>query len=177
MRELLGLGVVLVIQILWGAFVAGLNAGFILNTFPLMNGGLLPPNGWSHDPLLINLVENLATVQWVHRVLGTVLLIGAIAFFFKVRRNPDLAPFHRLARLFSGLIALQYCLGVTTLLTHVKTAIGVTHQATALVIVGVLLTFLNQVWRSKPAPTEPAAARSTSGTTLPHSVTATSTGD
>ena len=176
-RALLGLGAVLVIQILWGAFVAGLNAGFILNTFPMMNGSLLPPNGWSRDPLLINLVENLATVQWVHRVVGTVLLIGAIAFFFKVRRNPDLAPFHTMATIFSGLIALQYCLGVTTLLTHVKTAVGVTHQATALVIVGVLLTFLNQVWRSKPATAESATPRTSPDASLTMPSTIPSTGD
>ncbi len=150
LRELTGLGVLLVIQIFWGALVAGLNAGFILNTFPLMNGSLLPPKMWSHDPLLVNLVENLATVQWVHRVLATVLLIGAIAFFTKVRRDPGLARFHSLSLAFSGLIVLQYCLGITTLLTHVKTAIGVTHQATALIIVGVWLTYLHQVRQSEP---------------------------
>jgi len=149
LRELAGLGVLLVIQIFWGALVAGLNAGFILNTFPLMNGSLLPPKMWSHDPLLVNLVENLATVQWVHRVLATVLLIGAIAFFAKVRRDPALARFHGWSLAFSGLIVLQYCLGVTTLLMHVKTAIGVTHQATALIIVGVWITYLHQVRQSE----------------------------
>lgn len=176
-RELLGLGVVLVIQILWGAFVAGLNAGFILNTFPLMNGSLLPPNGWSKDPLLINLVENLATVQWVHRVVATILLIGAISFFFKVRGDAQLVPFRKMATILSGLIALQYCLGVTTLLTHVKTAIGVTHQATALVIVGFLLTFLNQAWRSKPTSAEPVPTQAPLPGPAPASPAATSSAD
>ncbi len=150
LRTLTGLGVLLIIQIFWGALVAGLNAGFILNTFPLMNGRLLPPNGWSKDPLLINLVENLATVQWVHRVLATVLLIGAITFFVKVRRDSGLTPFLRWSAVFSGLIVLQYSLGITTLLTHVSIPISVLHQATALVIVGVLLTFLHRVMESAP---------------------------
>jgi len=157
LRELIGFGVLVIIQIFWGALVAGLNAGFVFNTFPLMNGGLLPPKGLSQNPLLINLFENLATVQWIHRVLATVLLIGAVNLFFKVRRDPALSRFHRWVALFSGLIVLQYTLGVTTLLTHVKTAIGVTHQAVALLIVGVLLTFLHQVWQSDPR----AAARVT----------------
>lgn len=150
LRWLMVFGVLLVVQIIWGAFVAGLNAGFILNTFPLMNGSLLPPNGWSQDPLLINLVENLATVQWVHRVVATVLLIGAITLFFKIRRDPALERFRRWGLGLMLLLVLQYSLGVTTLLTHVKTGIAVTHQATALVIVGFLLTFLHQVWVGKP---------------------------
>ena len=157
LRLLIPVGVVLVVQIFWGALVAGLNAGFILNTFPLMNGSLLPPNGWSQDPLLINLVENLATVQWVHRVLGTVLLIGAIGVFFKIRRNPDLAGFQNWGLGLLGLVALQYALGVTTLLTHVRTGIAVSHQATALVIVGFLLTFLHELWSSKPQTSDSVA--------------------
>jgi cytochrome c oxidase assembly protein subunit 15 len=111
-RELTGFGVLIVIQIFWGALVAGLNAGFVFNTFPLMNGGLLPPKGLSHDPLLINLVENLATVQWIHRVLATILLIGAISFVAKVRRDPELTRFHGWAAAFSGLIMLQFALGI-----------------------------------------------------------------
>ena len=150
MRWLSVLGILLVVQITWGAFVAGLNAGFILNTFPLMNGSLLPPNGWSQDPLLINLVENLATVQWVHRVLATVLLIGGIALFFRIRRDATLERFQPWGLAFMVLVALQYSLGVTTLLTHVKTGIAVTHQVTALIIVGFLITFLHQVWESAP---------------------------
>jgi len=153
---LIGLGVILVVQIFWGALVAGLNAGFILNTFPLMNGSLLPPNGWSQDPLLINLVENLATVQWVHRVMATVLLAGVILLYVKVRRDASLEQFQKWSLGFMLLVMLQYTLGVTTLLTHVQTGIAVTHQATALVIVGFVLTFLHRVWESKPRTADSA---------------------
>ncbi|MCC6791482.1 MAG: COX15/CtaA family protein [Thermomicrobiales bacterium] len=152
MRALTWLGVLLVIQIFWGALVAGLNAGFILNTFPLMNGSLFPPQGWSHDPLPVNLVENLATVQWVHRVLATLLLIGAIAFVVRTRRDQRLDGLHPWIAALSGLIVVQYGLGITTLLTHVETAIGVAHQTTALLIVGVWLTALHHVWRRGPRP-------------------------
>jgi len=140
------------VQIFWGALVAGLNAGFILNTFPLMNGSLLPPNGWSQRPIVINLFENMATVQWLHRLLATLLLICAIALVVKVRRDPGLARFHGWCTAFGGLICLQYTVGVTTLLTHVETAIGVTHQAIALLLVGVLLFLAHQIRHSHPTP-------------------------
>lgn len=154
-RQFIGFGVILFIQIFWGALVAGLNAGFILNTFPLMNGSLLPPQGWSQRPVLINFVENLATVQWTHRVLATLLLIGAIDVFIKVRRDPDLERFRGRVTLFCGLILLQYAVGVTTLLTHVETAIGVTHQAVALMLVGVLLVLAHQIRHSRPIESTP----------------------
>ena len=155
MGWLIGLGAILVVQIFWGALVAGLNAGFILNTFPLMNGGLLPPNGWSQDPLLINLVENLATVQWVHRVMATVLLVGVILLYVKIRRDATLERFQKWGLGFMLLVMLQYTLGVTTLLTHVQTGIAVTHQATAVVIVGFVLPFLHRVGESKPGKERP----------------------
>jgi cytochrome c oxidase assembly protein subunit 15 len=152
-------GILLAIQIFWGALVAGLNAGFILNTFPLMNGSLFPPQGLSQDPLLINLFENMATVQWIHRVLATVLLVGAIAFLIRVRSNSDLNRFYGLSTLFAGLIVLQYAVGVTTLLTNVETAIGVTHQGIAVLLVGVLVLLAHRVRHSHAV--EPTAAPTT----------------
>ncbi|MCC6945112.1 MAG: COX15/CtaA family protein, partial [Thermomicrobiales bacterium] len=151
-RALVVVGALLMIQIFWGALVAGLNAGFILNTFPLMNGSLLPPQGWSHDPVLINLFENLATVQWMHRLLATVLLLSGIALLLIIRRNPALASFQRWGAVLAGMIAVQYGLGILTLLSHVRIGLGVAHQLVALAIVGVLLTFLHQIRRSTPEP-------------------------
>lgn len=148
LRALTGFGALLVIQIAWGAFVAGLNAGFAYNTFPLMNGRLLPPNGRSQKPVLINLVDNAATVQWVHRVLATVILLSVLALFVKVRRDPGLAPFHRWTAALVGMTMLQFGLGVATLLSFVKIGLGVAHQANALLTVGVLLIFLHRVWQS-----------------------------
>ena len=158
-RSLTAIGALLAVQIFWGALVAGLKAGFIYATFPLMDGSLLPPNGWWKDPWPINLFENMATVQWMHRLLATVLLAGAIVFVVRVRRDPDLTRFHRWSAALAGLIVLQYALGVTTLLTHVDIPVAVTHQATALLIVGVLLTVLHRVLHSSPLPGGPAAAR------------------
>jgi cytochrome c oxidase assembly protein subunit 15 len=150
LRALVALIALLFAQIFWGALVAGLKAGFIYGTFPLMDGSLLPPNGWYKHPWPINLVENMATVQWVHRVLATVLLACASAYAVKVRHSPDLAPFRVWAASLAGLIVVQYGLGITTLLTHVKTPIAVAHQLTALLIVGVVLTLAHRMVHTVP---------------------------
>lgn len=142
---LIGMGVLLGTQIFWGALVAGLNAGFIYPTFPLMDGSLLPPNGWRLDPAIVNLIDNMVTVQWFHRVLATALLLGAIVLYVQTKRVAANARFQRLAAALLALIALQYALGVATLLTNVRIDLAVTHQVHALVIVAVLLTFLHQV--------------------------------
>ena len=62
------------------------------------------PNGWWKDPWPINLVENMATVQWMHRVLATALLLGAIAFLIKVRRDAELAQLHHWSAALAGLL-------------------------------------------------------------------------
>ncbi len=152
-QAILAVGVLLLIQIFWGALVAGLHAGLILNTFPLMDGGLLPPKGWSHDPWIINFFENLATVQWMHRLLATALLISAIALMARVWRDPELSAFRRWSAVLAGMVVIQYGLGVATLLSHVRIGLGVTHQVMALAIVGVLLTFLHRVRGRGATPT------------------------
>lgn len=137
-RGLAAVGVLLGIQIVWGAFVAGLDAGFYYNTFPLMAGSLLPPDFLRLEPGLRNLVENPSAVQWMHRLLGTLLLGAVVAFWFAVRRAPDPDP--RTLRLNTALLvgtALQYALGVLTLVWIVPVWLGVTHQAVALLLVGV----------------------------------------
>jgi heme a synthase len=55
------------VQIVWGAFVAGLKAGLVFNTFPLMGGRLVPPNLLALEPAALNFVQNPVTVQWTHR--------------------------------------------------------------------------------------------------------------
>jgi heme a synthase len=143
---LLGVGGLLGLQIFWGALVAGLKAGLYFNTFPLMGGSLIPPNLLGLDPPLLNFVENPITVQWVHRVLGTVLGAATILFFLRVRSIPDVDGTS--ARLNTALLALmltQYLLGVLTLLYHVPVTLGVIHQATAMVIFGVWLVWLHRV--------------------------------
>jgi heme a synthase len=164
-RGLYAVGALLGLQIVWGGLVAGLKAGLFFNTFPLMGGELVPPNVLGLDPPLLNLVENPITVQWVHRVLGTVL--GLAALYFAARAWSALRDggSRALNAAFTTLILVQYGLGVATLLLHVPVSLGVTHQAMAMVLFGVWLVWLHHVRSlaeehpaSAPAAREPALA-------------------
>ena len=137
------LGALVMVQIVWGAFVAGLKAGRMFNTFPLMGGSLLPPNGLGLRPALLNLVENPITVQWMHRVLGTVLLLAAVAAVVRMRREE--AWVRRLGVAFLALVVAQYALGVATLLLAVPISLGVLHQAVAAVVLVVWVGWVHRV--------------------------------
>lgn len=151
------LGGLLIAQILWGAFVAGLDAGFQHNTFPLMGGQLLPPEGLRLQPFWINPVANPATVQWIHRVLATVLLLAALVVY--LRLDPAREASRTYATAFLGVVLVQYVIGVFTLLTFVPVWLGVTHQAVALCLFGVYVNWLHGEikghWR--PAESGPSA--------------------
>jgi heme a synthase len=131
------LGVLLALQIVWGAFVAGLKAGFFANTFPLMGGRLVPATLLDRQPLLANFFENPTAVQWMHRVIGTILALAAIGVFVKLLRARVDRTSLRYAGVFFAFVMVQYLLGVLTLLHAVPVALGVTHQAMAMIVFGV----------------------------------------
>lgn len=133
------------IQITWGAFTAGLHAGYIYNTFPLMNGEWIPQKAWMMQPVIMNLIENPGTVQWVHRIIGTVL--GILIIWLWVRtQNADVSPSLKLkAHLLLGLIFTQYLLGVLTLLFYVPIALGIAHQAGAMLVWGTGLIYYHDL--------------------------------
>jgi heme a synthase len=136
-RNIAVLGVLLALQIIWGAFVAGLKAGFFANTFPLMAGRLVPATLLARQPLLSNFFENPTAVQWMHRLIGTILAIAAIGVFVKFARVRVDRTSLRFAGAFLAIVAVQYLLGVLTLLYAVPVTLGVTHQAAAMILFGV----------------------------------------
>lgn len=144
-RGLTLLGVVLGVQIVWGAFVAGLRAGKFYPTFPLMGGSLVPAELLRLDPVTRNFVENPIAVQWTHRVIGTVLLIAAIVFVVRVLRSAADAMSRRLGIVVLSLVCVQYLLGILTLVYLVPVSLGVIHQSVALVIFGAWLWWLHHV--------------------------------
>ncbi len=144
-RGLAAVGVLFGLQVVWGAFVAGLKAGAYHNTFPLMEGRLVPPTLLFMEPTLVNFVQNPIAVQWVHRVLGTILGLAVLAFFFQVLRAGADVVSRRLNVALLGLMALQYVLGVLTLIYFVPVSLGVIHQAMAMVIFGVWVWWVHHV--------------------------------
>jgi cytochrome c oxidase assembly protein subunit 15 len=111
---------------LWGAFTAGLDAGAMYNTFPLMGGGLAPPGEFDLDPFLLNFVENKATVQFTHRWLAAGFVALALYAWYRARSTP---------RAWLAAMALaQAGLGIATLLTGVDIVIAAAHQAGAMIL-------------------------------------------
>ncbi|MBM3486524.1 MAG: heme A synthase [Alphaproteobacteria bacterium] len=160
-RRHIGLGRVLLgwigLTLAWGAFVAGLDAGAIHNTFPLMGEGLIPPGAFAFEPWPLNLVENPATVQFIHRVLGTGVLVLALALWLTARGASGRLEPAALGIL--AMAAIQVGLGIATLLTGVALALGVLHQAGAVVLLSLVLWYLHLAHRRRRVASgfEPAA--------------------
>jgi cytochrome c oxidase assembly protein subunit 15 len=138
-------GVLLALQIVYGALVAGLKAGFLLNTFPLMAGGLVPPAFLASGLAPVDLVQDPAAVQWVHRLLGTVLAAAVVVLFLRVRREHVDRTSRRLTAALLAAIAAQYLLGVLTLIHLVPLGLAAAHQAMAAVIVALWVAAVHHV--------------------------------
>jgi cytochrome c oxidase assembly protein subunit 15 len=146
-RGLAIVGSLFALQVIWGAFVAGLKAGRYHNTFPLMEGKLVPPTLLWLDPPILNFVQNAIAVQWMHRLLGTVLAVAVLGFFAAVLRSDADPTSRRLNTALLALVATQYLLGVLTLIYVVPVGLAVIHQATAMIIFGVWVWWVHRVSR------------------------------
>jgi cytochrome c oxidase assembly protein subunit 15 len=116
-----------------GAFVAGLHAGKIYNTFPLMGSGLVPVEYSVLTPWWRNLFENPAAVQFNHRLIATTTFALAVWVWYRARHTEN-ARLLRASRFVLAAALLQVTLGVSTLLLAVPTGLGVAHQAGAVLL-------------------------------------------
>jgi cytochrome c oxidase assembly protein subunit 15 len=143
-RLIIALGLVAV-TMTWGAFVAGLRAGLLYNTFPMMDSHWIPPELAAHRPIWRAFFEEPATVQFTHRCLAAATFIWII---LTVRKTETFHPPRRLRRLFHALafmVLLQACLGIMTLLSHVQIALAAAHQAGAFVLLALLVWLLHEI--------------------------------
>lgn len=136
-----------VITILSGGFVAGLNAGLIFNTFPRMGESWVPPGLLALSPMYLNFFENMVTVQFDHRVLalgtGSLLLIyWLVSKFFQFDRDTK-SSFN----LVGMMVIVQVFLGISTLLLHVPVWLAASHQAGALLLFTTLLFNMHRLSR------------------------------
>lgn len=138
---------IIIITALSGGFVAGTRAGFAFNTFPLMNGELIPTGLFEQSPLWRNFFENIVTVQFDHRVLATLLFIIIPVFWFKAGKL-ELSPLARIgSHLLLAALLLQITLGISTLLLVVPVALAAAHQAGAIVLLTAALFVSQQLHR------------------------------
>lgn len=128
-----------------GAFVAGLDAGHAYNTFPLMNGQLIPDEYWN-VPGWRNAFENTAAVQLHHRALAISTLLGSLGLW---KYGTSLPSLPRSPRLLLHALAigtgLQVTLGITTLLHYVPVSLGASHQAGALGLFTISLALIHSL--------------------------------
>nr|WP_241671248.1 COX15/CtaA family protein [Dankookia rubra] len=132
-----------VAAMLAGGFVAGIRAGFDYNSFPLMDGRVVPDGYWRLEPAWRNLTLNIPAVQFNHRLLATLATLAALgAAIAGWRRLPPGAA--RKACLGLGAaVCLQYALGVATLLMVVPVWLGTLHQACAVLVLTAALVALH----------------------------------
>ena len=142
------LAVLLFVTLASGGLMAGLNAGFTYNSFPLMDGNWLPPDYGEIEPFLLNISENISTVQFNHRLLAVLTLVAAFALWIW-SRFITLAPEAEDAVALVALAALiQVALGIATLLMVVPLPLAVLHQAGGFLLLTAVLWALRRLPRS-----------------------------
>ena len=137
---------VLIIQIIWGAFVAGLDAGFIHNHWPLMSEGKLIHETVyiEQTPVYKNFIEGKSGVQFVHRYLAYIV-VGLIIYIGLKARKMELTPLQQQAiKSILILVGLQFILGVFTLLLQVPVWLGVAHQVGAFFLLAAMTFTLHR---------------------------------
>jgi len=127
------------IAIISGGFVAGLNAGEIYNTFPLMGSSFIPPGLLALDPVWRNVFENLTTVQFDHRILGITTFVVVIVYWLRARTAELPRRAGTAANALMHTVVLQVALGISTLLLSVPTALAAAHQAVAMLLFTIAL--------------------------------------
>lgn len=141
----------LTVTITSGGFVAGLKAGKIYNTFPMMGDHWIPPEIAAMSPAWKNLFENAVTVQFDHRVLATLTFVLIVVYWFRSRK----AEFSRRANVGRNALlhasVLQVALGISAVLMAVPVLIGAAHQAVALLLLSCGI-FLVHSLRSDTSP-------------------------
>ena len=153
------------LTILAGGFTAGLHAGLTYNTFPLMDGRLIPDGYDALQPWIRNLTENVAAVQFDHRLLATLSLIVVCCLVLTGWRA---GLSRKLILCLAAAVLAQYALGVTTLLLAVPVPVAALHQCGAIVLLTAILVLLHRLSnapsrRLQPQPSAETATSASGG--------------
>ena len=142
-----------------GGFTAGIRAGLDYNTFPLMDGRLVPEGYWRLEPAWLNFAENVAAVQFNHRLLATLAGLAALGAALAAWHRLPAGPARRACLGLGVAVALQYALGVATLLLAVPAWLGTLHQANAVLALTAALLALRRLPAAPGAePARPSPA-------------------
>lgn len=132
-----------IIQIVYGAFVAGLNAGFVINTWPKMGDVWIAESVTALEPLILNFIDGIGGVQFIHRYLAyIVVLVVFVLLFISNKYNLSLRQKNSLKAILL-VVSIQFILGVFTLLYAVPITLGVLHQVGAFLLLGSIVYSLS----------------------------------
>lgn len=120
--------------VLTGGLVAGTDAGFAYNTFPLMDGAWVPAGLIDQTPWVLNFLENRTTIQFDHRILAILTAAFVGGLWLSARRQPLSAETQRAIHYLAIALILQFTLGLLTLLLAVPVAIAALHQLGAVIL-------------------------------------------
>lgn len=134
-----------------GAFVAGMKAGHHYNTFPLMDGQLVPEGYLEMSPVYRNFFENIPTVQFDHRALATTTFLSSWALWGLSRGVVLPAAARNASNMLVVATSGQFALGIVTLLNAVPVSLGAAHQGGALTVFTVALYLLHTLRLRSPA--------------------------
>jgi cytochrome c oxidase assembly protein subunit 15 len=148
--------VLIFVQLLAGALVAGLDAGMGFNTWPLINGALVPSGLGAAESWYLNLFENPLAVQFNHRMLGYAVVAATLLQLAWLGMKRAAPPLIGSALTLALLALLQATIGVWTLLLAVPIELGVAHQAGA---VAVFVASLYHYWLAGHPEAVPARAQ------------------
>ena len=141
-----GLVCLLFLQIILGGFVAGTDAGLSHNTWPLMDGAIIPDGLGVMQPWYLNLFENVLTVQFDHRMVAyTIALLAAAHLHLSWRYDAEAAK--PLAFAVAAAVVAQITLGIFALLTQLEIGLALAHQAGAILLFALVLYQLHVLTR------------------------------
>lgn len=130
------------LQIVAGAFVAGLDAGMGYNTWPLMDGALIPEGLGAMDPAWRNMFENTLTVQFNHRIIAYVVVAFVALLIWRQASRGGFGGVHGWLPRVGLLVLLQVGMGIATLVHMVPISLALGHQALAFMLAGSICAYL-----------------------------------
>jgi cytochrome c oxidase assembly protein subunit 15 len=133
-RAAIGVACLVLLTALAGGFVAGLDAGLAYNTFPLMDGELIPSQLFTATTTWRAVFEDVTTVQFIHRILAIATLLAVLLFRWSLRGLPVPRRGMLTANLLAVWVVVQFALGVATLLSLVALPLATLHQASAVLL-------------------------------------------
>ncbi len=133
--------ILLLIQIAYGGMTAGLKAGHVSDTWPLMFGTLIPPNLFNS---LINIFETPQTIVFIHRWFAWLGIIAVPLVYHVVKKQNYPQDIQNGLKWLIGVVALQIILGVLTILSYVNIAVALIHQANAIVLFALAVYFIHR---------------------------------